>query len=306
MDLLAPLLIARNAMATRFEFVLHGRDPVALRAAAEEALDEIERVENQLSLYRPHTDIARVNAGAASAPVRVAPETFRLLEHAFRLSASTGGAFDITSAPLLRAWGFIGGTGRLADPAALAEARACVGSRWVELEAAQFTVRFARAGVMLDLGSVGKGYALDRAAEIVREAGVTSALLHGGTSTAVAIGAPPGTDAWLVALPGGSDRAAGPGSATSVALRDEALSVSAVWGKAFRDAAGRLRGHVVDPRTGEPVAERRWAAAALPSAAASDCFSTALLVAGEPLAARLQREQPGIRVWLGQAEDDRG
>src|SRR4051812_36300003 len=103
-------------MATRFEIALHGGNPVSLRAAAEEALDEVDRLENQLSLYRPGTEIARVNAQAHLAPVRVSPGVFRLLKRASILSAETHGVFDITIAPLVRAWGFMGGTGFMADP----------------------------------------------------------------------------------------------------------------------------------------------------------------------------------------------
>src|SRR5579863_5705402 len=101
-----PVALARNAMATRFEIVLHGEDPVRLRAAGEEALDEIGRIEGQLSLFRPSSEIARVNAGAAHGPVKVSPPVFRLLQHAARLSHETGGAFDVTIAPLMRCWGF--------------------------------------------------------------------------------------------------------------------------------------------------------------------------------------------------------
>lgn len=288
-------------MATRFEFALHGANPVALRAAAEEALDEVDRLENLLSLYRPHTDIARVNAHAATGPVRIAPEAFRLIERAFALSALTEGAFDITAGPLIRAWGFMGGAGSPADPVALAEARACVGPELVELDATWFTVRFRRAGVMLDLGSIGKGYALDRAAEILREAGVTSALLHGGTSTVIAIGTPPEADAWQIALPTPplESETRDPKSTTlnSVRLRDESLSVSAGWGKSFTDG-DRVLGHVIDPRSGEPVAGVRCAALVAPTATDSDALSTALLVAGRGLCGRLAVQVGGFRAWL--------
>lgn len=288
---LAPLLAARHAMATRFEFVLHGADPATLRAAAEEALDEVDRLENLLSLYRPHTDTARVNARAAHEPVRVAPEVFRLLQRAFALTAATGGAFDITAAPLVKAWGFVGGSGSLPEAIALTEARACVGPQHVILDEADFTVRFARRGVMLDLGSLGKGYALDRAAELLREAGITNALLHGGTSTVIALGRPPESDAWKVALPNGD----------SISLCDESLSVSATWGKSFRNG-GKIFGHVLDPRSGEPVTGERMAAVVLPSATESDALSTALLVLGQNGKARLQELQPGLRMWLSENE----
>ena len=289
-----PLLVARHAMATRFEFALHGDDPAALRAAGEEALDELERIENLLSLYRAHTDIARVNARAAHEAVRIAPDVFRLLQRAFALTATTDGAFDITAAPLVKAWGFVGGNGSRPDPTVLAEARACVGPQHVSLSEADFTVRFARPGVMLDLGSLGKGYALDRAAELLRDAGVNHALLHGGTSTVVAIGTPPDAESWKIALPNGE----------SVLLRDESLSVSATWGKSFREG-GQTYGHVIDPRSGEPVTGERVAAVALPSATESDALSTALLVLGEVEFQRGPGKRTDFRIWFSNRSDRR-
>lgn len=281
-------------MATRFEFALHGDRPVALRAAAEEALDEVERIENQLSLYRPHTDIARVNARAAQEAVRISAETFRLLERARTLSELTGGAFDITAGPLVRVWGFHDGTGRMPTAAKLDAARRQVGWRRVLLDPEEFTVRFDGAGGMLDLGAVGKGYALDRAAALLREAGVESALLHGGTSTVVALGAPPDAASWRLALPAGPDGTAG----ETISLRDESLSVSAVWGRSFVDSAGLRLGHVLDPRSGVPVEGVRMAAAALSSATDSDALSTALLVLGEPGRPSMTATFPGVRMWL--------
>ena len=103
-----PVTLARHAMATRFEIVLHGTNSVSLRAAGEEALDEVDRIEALLSLYRPSSEIAHINARAAREPVRVSPEVFQLLQRAQTLSAATGGAFDITIAPLVRCWGFMG------------------------------------------------------------------------------------------------------------------------------------------------------------------------------------------------------
>src|SRR5580658_1889447 len=104
--LMPPVILALNAMATRFELVLHGENAKRLRAAGEAALAEIARLESQLSLYRPASEIARVNARAAREPVRVSPPVFRLLQQARQLQHETGGAFDITAAPLVRCWGF--------------------------------------------------------------------------------------------------------------------------------------------------------------------------------------------------------
>jgi thiamine biosynthesis lipoprotein len=267
-------------MATRFEFVLHGVDAARLRAASEEALDEVDRVENQLSLFRPHTDVARINAGAAYGPVRVIPEVFRLIERAVAWSRATEGAFDITAGAWMRAWGFHESGAPLAE-------EAISGARLLELDPGAFTVRFARPGMRLDLGAFGKGYALDRAADLLREAGVTSALLHGGTSSIFAIGTPPECAAWKVALPTGE----------AVALREESLSVSATWGRT-REVGGIRRGHVIDPRCGEPVPGPRMAAVACPLAANSDALSTALLVLGPEGRESIRLAMPGARVWF--------
>ena len=219
-------------MATRFELVVHGPDLTSLRAAGEEAVAEIERLEDQLSLYRPASEIAGLNARAASGPVRVSPTLFALLRHAQQLHRETGGAFDITIAPLVRCWGFMGGRGRRPTPEEEAEARANVGMDLVCLDPDTLAVRFSRPGVMLDLGAIGKGYAIERAAEVLREAGVTSALLHGGTSTVYALGHPPEADFWQVALEGPPTTLGSPLSPLpAVRLKDEAMSVSAIWGR---------------------------------------------------------------------------
>ncbi len=312
-----PLTLACHAMATRFEIVLHGDNPVALRAAGEEALEEINHLEAQLSLFRPESEISHLNASAARRPVRVSPPLFALLEHARRLNDESGGAFDITIAPLMQCWGFMGGSGHFPTAGDLAAARARVGMSLVHLDPVDLTVEFAREGVMLDFGAIGKGYAIERAAQILVEAGVTNALLHGGTSTIYALGHPPDSESWRVAIgnpnPQRTSPAGGPGSQSghtsdlrvdsaanllaAVSLEDEALSVSAVSGKFFR-AEGKSYGHVLDPRTGEPAANAVLAAVALPSATETDALSTALLALGPEGHPRLSQLRPGMRTLL--------
>lgn len=279
-------------MATRFEIALHGPNPVALRAAGEEALDEIDRLEAQLSLYRPGSELARLNREAHGRPVRVTPGLFRLLARALELTRETGGAFDITIAPLVRCWGFMGGTGAMPEPAALEEARAAVGSQHVELDAERLTVHFTRAGVMLDLGAMGKGHAVDGAAAVLRAAGVESALIHGGTSTSFALGHQPDGSPWKVAIISpDQDSSARP--LAVVGLENESLSVSAVWGRSFR-VGEKTYGHIIDPRTGAPAEGARLTAVVLPSAMETDALSTALLTAPE-LMSQIVKQHPRLR-----------
>jgi thiamine biosynthesis lipoprotein len=299
--------------------VLHGPDPVALRAAADQAFNEIERLHRQLSLYSPTSELSYINAHAAQKAVPVEPGLFGLLQRAKQINAETNGAFDITIAPLIRCWGFMGGSGALPDLERLAEARSNVGMHQVLLDERRRTVQFAREGVMLDLGSIGKGYALDAAVEELVEAGVENALIHGGTSTVYGLGSPPDEQGWKVAIEApptlgetktdarvsaaGHDRAANP--LAVCLLKGGSLSVSGVHGKWFR-VGEKTYGHVMDPRTGCPAAGALVTAVLLPSGAESDAFSTALLVTGAAGQPEITRLRDGMRTlvaeWDGAAE----
>jgi thiamine biosynthesis lipoprotein len=168
----------------------------------------------------------------------------------------------------------------MADPQLVAAARSKVGMHLVELDANEFTVRFAREGVMIDLGAIGKGFALERATELLREAGVASALIHGGTSSTVAIGRVPNGNKWKVAIAAPFNQSDRPFAV--VELEDESLSVSAVWGRSFR-VGEKIFGHVIDPRTGEPASNAFMSALVLPSPTEGDALTTALLAAPELL-----------------------
>jgi thiamine biosynthesis lipoprotein len=299
-------------MATRFELVLYGRDPVALRAAGEEAFREIEALEERLSIFRPASELSRVNLLAARQPVRLSAPVFELLTQAKRLWRETGGAFDLTIGPLLRAWGFLGGTGHWPDERELAHARTLTGMHLVLLDASERTVSFAQEGVMLDPGAIGKGYALDTAVDVLREAGVESALIHGGTSTVYGLGRPPQADHWAIAVQPPNPEAFGlrqdlkvlpqealdsPSGLAVVPLMNQALSVSAITGKCFVHE-GRTYGHILDPRTGHPAEHTVLAGLVVPSATDADALSTALLVGGPAQWAELARLRPGMSSLL--------
>jgi len=278
--------LALEAMATRFELVLPGSDEVRLRAAGEEALHEIERLDRQLSFYRPTSDISWINARAAGGPVQIEPPVFNLLQRCQAISAWTGGAFDITIAPLMRAWRFAGGSGALPDDDTLAAARSSVGWENLSLNPSDSTVQFLRDGVSIDLGAAGKGYAIDAAIDVLREYGITSALLHGGTSSVHALGTDANGDPWRIAW-------TPPGSKTrTFVVHDGALSVSGVHGKSFV-SGGREYGHVMDPRTGRPNAAARTAIVTGPGSLECDALSTALLVHGASWLPMLQELFPG-------------
>lgn len=290
--------LARNAMATRFEIVAYGQDSVRLRSAAEEAFAEVEAVEARLNLYSQTSEIARLNAMAAREPVRVSSELYRLLEQARDLNLRTSGAFDVTVAPLVRAWGFMGSSGHQPDPDALETARSCVGMDGVLLDPSSQTVRFRKSGMMLDFGAIGKGYALDVAVRSLRDAGIESALIHGGTSSVYGLGLGPDREPWKIAIEK-PERVEGDskGLLAIAQLENSSLSVSAVWGKSFQ-SGGRRLGHILDPRSGNPVEHTWLAAVSSPSATESDALSTALLTLGREGLEVVESMFPGLRTLV--------
>jgi thiamine biosynthesis lipoprotein len=283
---LTEVRLALEAMATRFELVIVGSDPTWLRAAGEEALAEIALLEEQLSFYRSSSEITWINAHAAGEPVRVEPALFRLLQRCLALSVATEGAFDVTVGPLMRAWRFAGGEGAVPDDSALADARDATGYAHLNLDDEQVTVGFARRGMSIDLGAAGKGFAIDRAIDVLRGLGVERALLQGGTSSVHALGPPPDAPGWRVSWrrPDGAQQ--------TFDLCNAALSVSAVHGRIF-EADGERYGHVMDPRTGMPTRAALSAVVTGPGSLECDALSTALLVRGPAWIASLREQFPG-------------
>jgi thiamine biosynthesis lipoprotein len=288
--------LALKAMATRFEIVLVGEEDTYLRAAGEAALREIRTVDRRFSFYNPRSELARLNRRAATEPVRVAPDLFALLETALSLTAETEGAFDPTVGPLMRCWGFYRGTGAMPTPEALDAARAVSGASHVILDSGSGTISFDRPGVELDLGGIGKGYAIDEAVRSLRENGIRDALVHGGTSTVYGLGRSWESAPWRVAI---SDDKRFLGT---VELSDDSLSVSAPSGKSFESKGERL-GHVIDPRTGRPTRGAAVAAVTTGTATRSDALSTAALVLGAQ-ADLLSARDPGLGIAVWARSDD--
>ena len=256
------LRLATHAMGTRFELVLAGEDEPSLRAAGEAAIEEIEEQDRRLSLFRASSLVARINRLAHEEPVALDADTYELFACALAVHEATDGAFDVTVAGRMAELGFHVGS-QLPPRPRRARGR-------IELDPERRTIRLPDPGTAVDLGGIAKGHALDLAAGILREAGVETALVHGGTSSVVALGAPPGEPGWRVAL-GGEQ-------APVALLQDAGLSVSAAHGRTI----GEGTGHVLDPRDGSSAPADRISAVHAPSARLADAFSTALLVSASP------------------------
>ncbi|UCG84992.1 MAG: FAD:protein FMN transferase [Gemmatimonadota bacterium] len=281
-------------MGTTVEIYLYASSGERAAELLEAAFAEIERVEAALSAYRPTSEISRINATAARAPVVTDPEVFGLIALALDYGRRSDGAFDITVGPLVKAWGFFRADGCHPSPAELSEARAKIGWQRVALDHAERTIRFLTPGIELDLGGIGKGFALDRAAHILRRHGVTTALLGAGRSSYLAIGAPSGTEGWAITVPDPSDSAR---ALSEVQLRDRSLSTSGADQKYF-DLDGRRYSHVIDPRTGQPTTGMIQVTVTALTAIDSDALSTAVFVLGPERGADLIEDTAGATALL--------
>ncbi len=267
---------SQSAMGTLFEILIYGQDRRNLAAAARQALREIAELDDQLSRWKPGTAISWINAHAAEKPVRVEPELFQLLLFSRKTWRETKGTFDITVAPLVQAWGFYENKPRLLDSDEISAALKIVGMQHLCFDREKMTVFFDRPAIEIDLGAIGKGFAVDRAVDILKTCRVSAALINSGASTIYAIGSPPGQDAWHVGVrdPHDENRAI-----ATLALKDASLSTSGAPEKVF-EIKGKRYSHILDPRTGFPAEGMVSATAIAPSATMTDALATAFYILG--------------------------
>ena len=263
-------------MACAYAIEAYGPDAEALPRLVDEAFDEVDRIDRLMSHYKQDSALSRVNREAARHPVQVEPELFDFIAEAMRYNRDSDGAFDITVGPLMKAWGFFRGEGRMPLDDELAAARRHVGAAHVILNPVARTIGFDEAGVELDLGGIAKGYAVDRVVRLLREREITAALISAGGSTIYGLGAPPGRDGWSVTIQDPIDPRK---IALTVQLNDRALSLAGISEKAF-EAGGVRYSHIMDPRTGRPVQGVLSVAVLTSSGTAGDALDDAFFVLG--------------------------
>ena len=268
------------AMATSFEVILAETDAAYAAQAAAAVFAEIDRLEDELSRFRPTSDIWRLSQLKAGESLEVSLAVWDCLSLAKAVHAETAGAFDITVGPLMHLWRHEDQTPRQPEPALLELARQAVGSQRFDLDPDGCRVTVHADRMVFDLGALGKGYALDQAVQILQDWSLPDAFLNAGDSTLLALGRPPGEDAWTVTLAEG---------AASRQLTDRALS-----GSGFQVKGA----HIMNPRTLSPVpVEGRRSYALAPTAALSDALSTAFMILTPEEIRALCARHPGVE-WI--------
>jgi len=264
-DIADTIRISHEAMNTFFEIIIAGEEPDYAAAACREAFELLDRIELELSRFLPNSDISRINSIGSNQPATVSLITFEALQICKRLHAQTGGAFDPTVGNLIKCW--LDKDGKLRSPSAdeLKHAKENTGMDLVKLNEEDFSVRVNAEDICIDMGAFGKGYGVDKIAELLREWSIDSALIHGGYSSVLAMDAPGEHPGWPVTFSHPDDR-----SNTLLRLELENQAVS---------ASGLEKGqHIIDPRSGRPetAAKATWSAAK--NASAGDALSTAFMI----------------------------
>ena len=272
--------VSRRVMACEFQVLLNADQYSRGPDLAIDALNLTELLESQLSVYRNDSEISQLNQSAFNNFINVDSSLFALLQLAITISAETEGAFDIATGALTNVWGFRDRVGRFPHEQEILDVLPHVGFHHVTLKDNPCRVRFDRQHLQLNLGSIGKGYALDRGASALREQSINDFLFHGGHSSILAVGARATStnsqDGWRVSLshPLRNDIQLG-----EIVLRDQGLG-TAGSGNQFFHHRGKRYGHILDPRTGRPTEGLLSVTVIAPNATLADALATAFFVMG--------------------------
>jgi thiamine biosynthesis lipoprotein len=273
-------------MACRFEITLSGERASEI-PAAREALEEAERLEALLSVFRETSEISRINQRAGIGATTASDDVVALLSRCQQLSAATDGAFDITSTPLSRCWGFLQREGRVPAASEIDRALALVGMDRLSCDVATNRVSLSAPGAEVNLGAVGKGFAVQSIGAALWSRGVREALVSAGSSSILALGGASG--GWVVDVTTtGSPRRV----LARLRLHNAALGTSGA-GEQFVEVSGQRHGHILDPRTGRPASGVVNATVVAADAATADALATAFFVGGIELARTYCDAHPG-------------
>ena len=273
------LHVARKAMACDFQIFLNAGEQQNATEAAVEALDGVEEVENILSIHRSHTSASKLNQDGGTKAVQVDPVLLEILKQAKQLWRQTDGAFDITSTALSKLWGFHQKEHQLPTQKEIEQTLTQVGSEHLIINE-DGSVQFAKPQLQINLGSIGKGYALDRCHQHFAAHGLTNYLFHGGMSSVLAKGQRLNHNSDGLGWQIGLRHPLVPEQYLAHLWLDNLAAGTSGDANQFFYNQGKRYGHILDPRTGHPVEKVLSATAFCSTAAEADALATAFYVMG--------------------------
>ena len=274
---------SKPAMACEFQLLFNMHQYPQSGSATGEAFELIDALEDQMTVYRDHSEISQLNRLAFQTPVKVEQRLFELLQSAEKIYRETDGAFDVTAGQLSKLWGFEKRSAKIPQPHAIQTTLQTVGSQHISLDEESATVSFAVEGLKINLGGIGKGYAIDRTGSLLRIEGINDFAIHGGQSSVLCAGnnvtqnrrtSDNAKSGWPIGL---SHPVLPEIRLATFHLNDQALGTSGSGRQGFFHD-GKRYGHIIDPRTGWPADRFLSTTVISPSAALSDALATAFFV----------------------------
>jgi len=256
---------SHEAMATTYEIFIVHEDEKYAGQAANAAFSELDRLELELSRFEESSDITRINHLPAKQVLRLGLDAFECLKISYLMYEQTYKTFDVTVGPLFNCWRNKDGSSRTPTQEELDKARQRVGMYLFELDERLHAIWLSESPLQIDLGGVGKGYAVDKMAELLREWSINTALISGGFSSVLALDAPPGTKGWPLTLSNPNNRS-------------QILARPFLHNRALGSSGIKKGGHIIDPRKGRPVEGKIAAWSSAPTAAVADVLSTAFMI----------------------------
>lgn len=294
----SPYVKETFVMGTKASVTIYGLGESDAGRAASDAMGEMHRMENMMSVWKRDSELSRLNRESMGKPLRVSEELSLLVEKAIDFCGSTDGAFDITTGPLIELWGFRAGEPAIPDDGDIEKAAGKTGCHMVRVDSLTREITL-EPGTELDLSGIAKGYSVDRCAAVLRELGIESALINLGGNI-LAIGSPPGKEGWKIGIrdPLGSRNIVG-----TIVLRNAAVATSGNY-ENFLEVGDDRYGHIIDPRTGYPCGDVLSVTVMAPDAVSADALSTGLFVLGLQDARTVLDRMPEIKAVIALPQDD--
>ncbi|MBN2589105.1 MAG: FAD:protein FMN transferase [Sedimentisphaerales bacterium] len=256
---------SHEAMATTYEIFIVHEDEKYASQAANAAFFELERLELELSRFEESSDITRINHLPAKQILRLSLDAFECLKISHQMYHETNKAFDVTIGPLFNCWHEKDGSARTPSQEEIEKASKNIGMNLLELDESLHAIWLSVSPIQMDLGGVGKGYAVDKMAEMLREWSIDIALISGGFSSVLALDAPPDTKGWPLSLSNPSNR-------------KQIIAKAYLQNRAIGSSGVKKGGHIISPRTGHPVEGKAASWSSAPTAAVADALSTAFMI----------------------------